>query len=351
MTDITISKRGTGPLAVFPAGLRLTPQSFNVSSTEGVRRGRLRYPRGWSLEAAAPLAWFARPNPREIALDEPASFTLELEYADGRKVAWTRAFNVKLDLQTTFEPERHAFPERNSARVVGEIGPRRDLFRRTYQFLPGPLGRLLYAGLYADIVQLRPEGEHRGGLCSGMARWAGLRALRGETNPPGPEALDEIITLHGRQLKDRALLASLGWFLRASPSAAYRAIREDFLLTGQSLRALDIGVPKPWRRDIHRAVVREGHSIVPFRIRQESPRLAYIDCYDPNTAFEVHTIELHLDTDRYCYRHKVSLDDGGVGMIAVPHTAYAEPGTAFLATIGSLFWLLISRLGGAASRA
>ena len=37
--------------------------------------------------------------------------------------------------------------------------------------------------------------------------------------------------------------------------------------------------------------------------------------------------------------------------IAVPHTAYAEPGTAFLATIGSLFWLLISRLGGAASRA
>ncbi|HLT20775.1 MAG TPA: hypothetical protein VKZ96_15055 [Thermomicrobiales bacterium] len=348
MSAITITRRGTGPLAVHPAALRLTPQSFGASDVAGAVRGRVRYPRGWSLEAAAPLAWFARPDAQEIALDEPAVFTLELEFGDGRRVAWTRAFDVRLDLQSTFDPQRHAYPARNSARVIGEVGPRRDLFQRTYRLLRGPLAAAVYAGLYSDIVQLRLEGEHRGGLCSGMARWAGLRALRGDGGPPGVGALDEIITLHGRQLNDRALLSSLYWFLRASPTAAYRAVRDDFLRTGKSLRALDIGVPKPWRRDIARAVVRQGHTIVPFRIRQESARLAYIDCYDPNTAHEPQTIELHLDTDRYSYRNKVSLDDARVGMIAVPHAAYAEPGTAFLATIGSLFWILINRLSATA---
>lgn len=343
MTDIVISRRGTGPLAVFPAHLRLTPASFGVPDTADVVRGRIAAPEGWTLEAAAPLAWFARADPERISLDRPVVFRLELEGADGSRRTWTRPFNVRLDLHATFSPEEHAYPQRNSARVLGDVGPREECFCETYSLLPASIGAALFKGLYSDIVQLRAEGKHRGGLFSGMARWAGLRALRGDATPPDDRSLEEIITLHGRQLKDRAILSSLMWFLRASPVAAYRQVREDFLTTGQSLRALDIGVPKPWRRDIARAVVREGHTIVPFRIRQESPRLAYIDCYDPNTALEPHTIELHLDTNRYRYRDKVSLDDGGVGMIAVPHAVYAEQGTAFLATIGSLFWLLINR--------
>jgi hypothetical protein len=274
-----------------------------------------------------------------MPLDAPATFTLELEYRDGRRASWTRSFNMRLDLRTTFDPEQHAFPERNSARAIGEVGPRRDVFEETFSHLPPPLDDLLFGGLYADIVQLRAEGDHRGGLCSGMARWAGLRALRGETSlPEQAESIRQICVLHGRQLTDRALFASLRWFLRGSPRAAYEAVRHDALTGGRSLRALDIGVPKPWRRDIARAVVREGHTIVPFHIRQESPRLAYIDCYDPNRAREIHTIELHLDTNRYSYRNKVSLDDGGVGMIAVPHSVYARPGSAIVATAGSLLW-------------
>jgi hypothetical protein len=339
MTDIVISRRGLGPVTVTPSSLRLTPASFGVQDRQSIERGRISASPGWRLVSPAPLAWFAHPDVARMDLDAPATFTLELEHRDGRTASWTRSFNVRLDLRTTFDPEQHAFPERNSARVIGEVDPRRDVFDETYAFLPRPLGNLLFKELYSDIVQLRVEGEHRGGLCSGMARWAGLRSLRRETTlPEQDEAIRQISLLHGRQLTDRALLSSLRWFLRASPSAAYEAIRDDALFAGRTVRALDIGVPKPWRRDIARAVVREGHTIVPFHIRQESPRLAYIDCYDPNRARETHTIELHLDTNRYSYRNKVSLDDGGVGIIAVPHGVYSRPGTAFLATAGSLLW-------------
>lgn len=208
--------------------------------------------------------------------------------------------------------------------------------------LSGRVARLLFRGLYADIVQLRPTGSHRGGLCSGMARWAGVRALQNEDRLPERDAaLHEIKRLHGRQLTDRALLASLVWFLRASPVAAYRAVRDDALRTGRTLRALDVGVPKPWRRDIATAVVREGHTIVPYRIRQPSPTRAYVDCYDPNRGHESHTIEFHLDTGRYAYRNKVSLDEDDVGLIAVPHAVYARKGTAIIATLGSLIWIVL----------
>lgn len=344
MTEIVVTRRGSAPPTVFPSSLRLTPASFGAQRVEQAVRGRVRAPRGWTIESPAPLAWFARPRLEEMALDSAAAFTLELEYADGGRTAWTRSFNVRLDLRTTFSAEKHAFPERNSARVIGEVSPGAEQFRDTFRLVPGVLGRTLFNGLYADIVQLRAEGDHRGGLCSGMARWAGMRALRDDaTRPERDQALLQIITLHGRQLKDRAILSSFRWFIKGSPRAAYFAVRDDALSTGQSLRALDIGVPRPWRRDIARAVVREGHTIVPFHIRQESPARAFIDCYDPNRALETHTIELRLDTNRYQYRNKVALDDGGVGMIAVPHEVYAEKGTAFIATAGSLLWRTISK--------
>ncbi len=344
MTELVITRRGSAPPTIFPSTLRLTPNSFGAQSSEHVVSGRIRVPRGWTIESPAPLAWFAHPVLEEMTLDRPAVFTLELEFADGSTSTWARSFNVRLDLRTTFSLEKHAFPERNSARVIGDVSPGDEQFRDTFRLVPGALGRTLFNGLYADIVQLRAEGEHRGGLCSGMARWAGLRALRGEDAMPSKDrALLEIITLHGRQLKDRAILSSFRWFIKGSPRAAYFAVRDDALSTGQSLRALDIGVPRPWRRDIARAVVREGHTIVPFHIRQESPARAFIDCYDPNRAREVHTIELHLDTNRYQYRNMVTLDDGGVGMVAVPHEVYAEKGTAFIATAGSLLWRVISK--------
>lgn len=340
MTTFTVTRRGLSPAAIHPTSMRLTPGSFGVDDTAGIRRGRLRVPPGWRIDSPAPLAWFVTADIARLDFDAPAMVWLELEYADGARRLFSRNIEIQLDLETTFSLEKHCWPERNAAAVMGDIGPTREPFRQTYAFMTNKLSEILYQGLYSDIVQLRPTGAHRGGLCSGMARWAGLRALEGHDElPDREEALDQIKTLHGRQMTDRALLSSLGWFLRASPAAAYRAVRDDALKTGKTLRALDVGVPKPWRKDLPRAIVREGHTIVPYRIRQPTPYRAYVGCYDPNRGRETHTIEFHLDTGRYAYRNKVSLDQDNVGLIAVPHDAYARKGTAILATLGSMIWL------------
>ena len=350
MTTFTVIRRGLEPPTITPSLMRLTPASFGVDREQVIRRGRLRIPHGWNVQSPAPLAWFITPDIDHLELDAPTAIWLEVEFDDGTRRLYSRNINIQLDLETSFSVEKHAFWERNSAQAIGEIGPEigpfRSTFRRSAGFLAGPLFR----GLYSDIVQLRRSGAHRGGLCSGMARWAGLRSIEGiEDRPSQEEALNQIRTLHGRQLTDRALLASLRWFFRASPVAAYRAVREDALSTGKSLRAFDVGVPKPWRRDIARAVVREGHTVVPFRIRQMSPQRAFVDCYDPNRGRETHTLEFHLDTGRYTYRDKVSIEDDGVGLIAVEHEVYARPGAAILATIGSLIWLALG-IGRRSSR-
>ncbi|CAN5572804.1 hypothetical protein BH23CHL2_BH23CHL2_07290 [soil metagenome] len=342
MTTIVVRRRGLSQPTVHPTSLRLTLTSFGVERQDGIRRGRLTAPKGWAVESPTPLAWFISPDVAHLNVDAPAMIRLELEYDDSSRRQFSRSVTIELDLQTTFALDPHAFPERNSAAVIGEVGPGIEPFQDTFDWLPGPLAGALFRGLYADIVQLRRSGSHRGGLCSGMARWAGLRALAGDTEmPERDEALRQITTLHGRQLTDRALLKSFGWFVKASPRAAYRAIRDDSLATGQTLRALDVGVPKPWRRDLAKAIIREGHTIVPFAIRQPSPTRAYVDCYDPNRGRETHTIQFHLDTNRYSYRNKVSIDDGNVGLIAVPHEAYSRKGSAILATLGSMFWVML----------
>ncbi len=347
MTTLTVRRRGLAPPTIQPALIRLTPASFGVSSPATIRRGRLRVPGGWHIESPAPLAWFVAPSLEQLDLDSANTVWLEVERTNGSRQTYVRSIDIQLDLETTFKPDLHAFPQRNSAAAIGDIGPTIEPFLDTFKLLNGRLADLLYRGLYSDIVQLRLTGSHRGGLCSGMARWAGIRALRGEEKlPEEGEALDQIKTLHGRQLTDRALLSSFGWFLRASPTTAYRAVRDDAFTTGKSLRALDIGVPKPWRKDIATAIVREGHTIVPFRVRQLSPQRAFVDCYDPNRGRETHTIEFHLDSGRYAYRNKVSLEDDKVGLIAVPHEYYAQKGTAILATVGSLIWLALGLGGG-----
>jgi hypothetical protein len=347
MTTLTIRRRGLAPPTIQPALIRLTPASFGVSSPTTIRRGRLRVPSGWHVESPAPLAWFVTPSLEQLDLDAANSVWLEVERTDGSRQTYARSIGIQLDLETTFNPDVHAFPQRNNAAAIGDIGPTFAPFLDTFKLSSGRMANLLYRGLYSDIVQLRLTGSHRGGLCSGMARWAGLRALRGEAELPEQDAaLDQIKTLHGRQLTDKALFSSLGWFLRASPTAAYRAVRDDAFATGKSLRALDIGVPKPWRKDIATAIVREGHTIVPFRVRQLSPQRAFVDCYDPNRGRETHTIEFHLDSGRYAYRNKVSFEDDNIGLIAVPHEYYAKKGTAILATIGSLIWLALGLGGG-----
>jgi hypothetical protein len=248
---------------------------------------------------------------------------------------------VQLDLRSSFDPQRYALPLRNSASELGIVEPRREVFDRTYAGLPEPLRRLFFAGLYSDIVYLREE-RPRGGMCSGMARWAIARGCGDEPEPPSTEAaIERIQVIHGRQMKDRALLGAAPWFFRGSARAAYRAVRRDLLCEGRSDRALDLGVPKPWRRDIFAAVVGEGHTVVPYRLRQDGPDRGWLEVYDPNHpaalgSDEARTIEFDLARNRYAYGRLATLEQSNVGMIAVPQRAYTGPGTAYLAPLASL---------------
>src|SRR5690606_452238 len=108
------------------------------------------------------------------------------------------------------------------------------------------------------IVYLRSEGARRGGLCSGIAHWTIERGLGREPGADAPDAAVERVAMyHGRQLRDSALLASLPWFLRGSSRAVFRAVRRDLLDRGYTDRAIDVDIPKLWRRDIASAIVAE----------------------------------------------------------------------------------------------
>jgi hypothetical protein len=248
---------------------------------------------------------------------------------------------VNLDLSSSFDPAHFALPLRNRAEHIGRVEPERSVFDHTFAWMPEPLRRLLFHGIYSDIVFLRPEPP-RGGLCSGMARWA-IARWKGEEPAPAStaQAIERIRLLHGRQMKDRALLSALPWFLRGSSRVAFRAVRADFIRHGATDRALDLAVPKLWRSDVLQAVVGEGHTVVPYRLRQHGPDRGELEVYDPNHPSAIgsdrpRVIQFDLARDRYTYGSTVTEDETDVGMIAVSQRAYAGPGTAILALLGSL---------------
>jgi len=343
---LTIARHADGPLRITPARIVVTPATFGIADVDApAGRYRLSAPYGWSRRLSAPLEWTLVPD--VLDLDRRHALRLEYEKADGAESRnWTVPIRVELDLATTFDPELHAVPFPNRASAIGDVTPTGELMRRTYTGLRGALGNALFSGLYRNIVYLRADGPTRGGLCTGMARWA-IACSQGEVEQP--PTVEEVALFHGRQLNDRALLASLSWFLRASPRAAYQAVRDDALRDGVTRRALDVAVPKPWRLDLPRALVQEGHTVVPFRVRQPSPEVAYLDVYDPNRPPEgdelnVQTIEFKLRENRYSYRHLASFENGRIGMIAAPQSAYAARGTAYLAALGSALAALTRRM-------
>jgi hypothetical protein len=344
---MTLSRVGYAPVTAEPAELSVTLGTFGISKSEAQGHFRFSAPTGWRVRQHGPGEW--RIRPARLRLDEPAVLRLERVGPDDERHEWRRAVTVRLDLTTTFDPVRHAFPLRNKASVLGDVLPQWERFRETYRFLPGPLAKTLYRGLYRQIVFLTSEGERRGGLCSGMARWSIARCNGDESRPEDDvAAVDRVALIHGRQLTDRALLASFIWFLRGSPRAAYRAVRRDALRYGETRRALDVAVPKPWRRDVYPAVVEQGHTVVPWRIVQEGPDTARVDVYDPNFPAEngepvVQSIYFDLAANTYTYRSLVEAGDTNVGMIAVPQAAYSHRGTAILASLGSLLMLPFQR--------
>lgn len=335
MTDhVTITRDGDGPI-------RFQPDTVELNINAPVGSGghfRLTPPSGWHATVADGGRWHMRPVAPN--LDGDASYAIAA-VPDGATIQ-SGTVQLNLDLRSSFDPARYALPLRNRASELGEVRPRREIFDRTVRLMPAPLKRLLFHGLYSDIVFLKLEGKRRGGMCSGMARWTIARGLGQEPEPPSTDAAVERIQLyHGRQLRDRALLLAVPWFLRASPKAAYQAVRGDLLRDGITDRALDVAIPKPWRLDLTQALVAEGHTVVPYRLRQHGSERAELEVYDPNHpgaigSDEPRTIHFDLATNRYAYGKLVAPEQTNVGMIAVRQHAYATPGTAYLATLGSL---------------
>jgi hypothetical protein len=335
---ITIRRRGNGPLHAEPESVTLTARELGVpEGTAG--HLRLVVPSGWRAVPVGPLAW--RVTPHAPRLDVGASVQVRQVFGDG--LAGAAELRLRLDLWNALDITGTRLPLPNRASALGEINPERRLFAQTFLPLPEPLARLLFEGLYGDVVFLRLEAP-RGGVCSGMAHWTIERACGREPEPADTRAaLERIAVYHGRQLTDRALLASLPWFLRGSSRAVFRAVRRDLLRTGQTDRAIDVDIPKVWRRDIARAVVAEGHVVVPYRLTQDGPEQGAIEVYDPNAPDVVatadpRTIHFDLRRDRYAYVHRVRFEDANVGMIANRQRPYARPGTAVLALLGSLLF-------------
>jgi hypothetical protein len=241
-----------------------------------------------------------------------------------------RTLSVEIHGLSQFNPERDAFPEVNSVSGWGVVTPREDVFQRTYQSALFP--KALFDGLYRSIVFIGGNLHgYGGGLCTGMARAALERSFGGAS---AASDLDQVLLWHGRQLTDRALLASARWFLLPSPGRAFDAFKRDLLRAGETRRCFDIDVPKPWRRDIVSALQREGHTVVPYAFRQAEEGRADVSVYDPNDPHgsiagnAVMTFDLARDT--YAYRGLVSLDDHRTTVIAVEQSAYRRGRTAFL---------------------
>lgn len=334
--QLCITRCGTEAAVADPAFVVFDAAMFGADTGEA-RQWRLTPPAGWRLETVLPEQW--RAYPEGFNPDLRQKFVLTDAAGDDHR--HEIEVIVSLDLRSSFDAKQHALKERNNASALGRYDPRPDVFERTYSRMPHRFGRMLFGGLYADIVFLRSDNGSGGGLCTGMAHWAIARGKGQEPDPASlPDAVERIALYHGRQLRDRALLASLAWFLRASPRAAFHAVRDDLLREGYSDRALDVGVPKPWRLDVVHALIRTGHTVVPYRVCQVGRDRGYIEVYDPNRPEAIDSgdprvIEFDLQRDRYSYRTLSTMEKGDVGMIAVRQSAYEGGGTAILATIGS----------------
>lgn len=260
----------------------------------------------------------------------------------GRELATAEAvIPIEVWGQSQFDPARHGLPWANTVADLGQVRPDPGLFARTYRWSLWPAQ--FFAGLYRSIVFVGGEpGAYQGGLCTGMARAALERSLGGLADADDARLRAEAVVWHGRQLTDRAMLASAPWFLLPSPRRAFRRFRRDVLARSWSDVAFDVGVPRPWRRDLPSALMEQGHTVVPYAFRQDSPDRAEVLVYDPNhpagPADGRAVITFDLVHGRYAYRNLARLDDPSTTVIAVRQNAYRRGRTALLASLAS--WVL-----------
>jgi hypothetical protein len=282
------------------------------------------------------LDWIVTPNEAPVEFD-PRVVLRALKQGLVQQLI-EHSLTVEIRGVSQFDPASHALKEVNNVDGWGVVEPEKDVFERTYRvaFFPAAL----FSRLYRSIVFLGGSVQgYGGGLCTGMARAALERSLSPTTDEP---SLDQVLLWHGRQLTNRALLASAPWFLLPSPRRAFRVFRREMVESGTTTRCFDIAVPKPWRADIATALQREGHTVVPYAFRQSELGRAEVSVYDPNepqasiAGTTIMTFDLEHDT--YAYRGMASLDNRRITVIAVDQAAYRCGQTAMLSGLAS--WLL-----------
>ena len=269
-------------------GFHYAPGEFEVRVTGAAlrrvfglaRRLRLVAPDGWTvvdperfvLDPSRTLCWHVRPA------GEPAScltnLVLEIARPDGGQTEIVHALPVEIRGRSQFDPRRHALPFANAAAELGEVAPEPAIFAETYR--PSPLSTAFFQGLYSDVVYVSGDARRPrpGGLCTGIARSALEHSLTQPQERIADRDADDLRHAaqlwHGRQLADRALLASTAEWVRHGSRDAYRSFRQAVLTRGESALAMDVNVPRPWRRDLPSALVGSGHTVVPYALRQGS---------------------------------------------------------------------------------
>jgi hypothetical protein len=333
---------------------------------------RARYPEAQSARLVPPEGWrvAAGAERREVGADGTIAWqlvpggvpaTCEQGIAIGvgggglRLGTLRHVIPIEIRAETQFDPERHTLPFHNSTSDFGPVEPRADLFGRTYRRGGVVLGDAFFKGLYRDIVFLTAETDARGsgGLCTGMARFALERSLRGVTggaklaDEQGRSgAMEEVQAWHGRQLTDRALLAAARQFFDPSPSVAFYRFRDQVVTTGRGEVAFDVGIarwepsPAKWGAML-RHLVSVGHTVTPYAFRQMSDGMAEVSVYDPShpdrADWPENIARFDLITDRYAYRGFGSLErDDPTTVLAVPQGNFEAPGTAYAASIANL---------------
>ncbi len=269
-----------------------------------------------------------------------------------------------------FDPAVHGYNFVNSGGVYGAVSLDQAIFDRTYGLALGK--EKFFRKMYRDIIgaTVEPNGQPiagsaplSSGLCTGMIR-STLAFYLSKANPaahalqPVGDTLNTIKLYHGRQLTDRALLQAAGWVIRGGPGRVFETFKQEVLSGNRDPLAFDIGVAAWGRKDFWRAIQAEGHTVVPYAFRQDSPEHGEIFIYNPNNPADQddygyanapagqesrlvkHAIQFDLTKNTYYYTERyqsVRPNGDKTTIVAVHQSAYQKGRSAIISSIANNF--------------
>ena len=283
--------------------------------------------------------WDLKLDPR--AAPGGGSYGVRLVGPSGPLASTRRTIITTVHGAAGFDPSRNGFPFPNASNLFGNTRPPLTVFTRSFTGgWRGPFSRHVFTRIYDSIFS--------SGLCTGMAM-AALQLATDSTVVPAAERtpLDQetrvlIQTMHGRQLSDAALLRAGLDLVRNNPRRVFRALRHSILRPAAVPVAFHVGVPVLFRRDFFRAVVRQGHTVVPHSYRITPERIAEVAVYDPafppgpdNPSPPI--LRIDLAGDGYSYRDWSSDDpENRTTLTLAPLTAYSGRRSRVIASVSSL---------------